>query len=121
MFGAGFSAGYLPLAILAAGVVARVAAGPGEDILNMTGHGGLSASTYVAIMAIGIPLNVALIVPFGVTGAALATSIALIARAVWLWWAVRRRLGVDASIFAAVLSWRAAGRIREAALATPAE
>jgi O-antigen/teichoic acid export membrane protein len=121
LFGAGFSAGYLPLAILAAGVVARVAAGPGEDILNMTGHGGLSASTYLAIMAVGIPLNVALIIPFGVTGAALATSIALIARAVWLWWAVRRRLGLDPSIFAAALFWRAAGRIQDAALATPAE
>ncbi len=40
-----------PLVILGVGVFARVSAGPAEDVLNMTGHGGVSASTYLAIVA----------------------------------------------------------------------
>ena len=117
LFGAGFAAGYLPLTILAVGVLARIAAGPGEDVLNMTGHGSVSAGTYLAIMAVGVPLSIALIVPFGVAGAALATSLALITRAAWLWWDVRRRFGIDASIFAAAWSWTRRSRGAELAVA----
>ena len=54
MFGHGFEAGYVPLVILAAGVLARVAAGPAEDMLNMTGHGDVSASTYLAIVVVNV-------------------------------------------------------------------
>ena len=43
----GYDNGYLPLLILAVGVAARVAAGPAEDLLNMTGHNRLTASTYL--------------------------------------------------------------------------
>ena len=68
MFGEGFTAGYVPLSILALGVLTRVAAGPAEDMLNMTGHGGLSASTYLAAMLLSVALNVALVIPFGVDG-----------------------------------------------------
>ncbi len=54
MFGHGFEAGYVPLVILAAGVFARVAAGPAEDMLNMTGNSNVSASTYLAIVAVNV-------------------------------------------------------------------
>ena len=81
MFGHGFEAGYTPLVILAAGVLARVAAGPAEDMLNMTGHGGVSASTYLAVVVVNVLLAVALIIPFGLNGAAVASAISLALRA----------------------------------------
>ena len=104
MFGRGFEAGALPLAILAAGVVVRVLAGPAEDVLNMTGHGRLSASTFLAVIALNIALAVALVGPFGIAGAATASALAMAARAGWLALAVRRRLGIDTSIPAILLA-----------------
>jgi O-antigen/teichoic acid export membrane protein len=123
MFGEGFSAGYVPLAILAASVVARVVAGPAEDVLNMTGHGSISASTYLLTVLVSIPLNVALVVPFGIVGAAIGSAVALTGRAAWLSYSVRRRLGIDTSIFAAIPSGaRWDGFLaRRSALQEPAE
>ena len=84
MFGHGFEAGYVPLVILAAGVFARVAAGPAEDMLNMTGNSNVSASTYLAIVVVNVALAVALVIPFGLNGAAAASAISLALRALWL-------------------------------------
>ena len=80
--------------ILAAGVIAAISAGPAEEILNMTGHGIVSAWSSVVLVALSIALNLALIIPFGVIGAAAATSILLAGRSAWLAYEVRRRLGV---------------------------
>lgn len=98
MFGEGFEAGYGPLVILAVGVAARVMAGPAEDVLNMTGSSGLSASTYLVIVAVNVAFAVPLITVFGVNGAAAAGAISLTLRALWLAWAARRRLGVDTTL-----------------------
>ena len=86
----GFDAGYVPLVILAAGVFARVAAGPAEDMLNMTGNGGVSASTYLAIIVVNVALAIPLIALFGLNGAAIASAVAMALRALWLARAVRR-------------------------------
>ena len=102
MFGDGFEAGYVPLVILSAGVIARAAVGPAEDVLNMTGHSGLSAATYPAIVAVNVALAVPLIMLFGVNGAATAGATALVLRALWLAVAARRRLGIDTTILAAL-------------------
>jgi len=93
-FGDGFTTGYIPMLILAAGVIAAISAGPAEEILNMTGHGIVSAWSSVVLVALSIALNLALIIPFGVIGAAAATSILLAGRSAWLAYEVRRRLGV---------------------------
>lgn len=116
LFGQGFEAGYTPLAILAAGVIARVAAGPAEDVLNMTGNGGVSASTYLAVVAANVALAVALVIPFGLNGAAVASAVTLALRALWLARSARRRLGIDTSVLAALPrlysgSWRSELRI----------
>jgi len=95
MFGQGFAAGYVPLVILAAGVLVRVAAGPAEDILNMTGHGNVTARTYLGAVAVNVALAVVLVVPFGLIGAAVASSAALMLKAVVLAAAVRRRSSND--------------------------
>ncbi len=100
MFGDGFEAGYTPLVILAIGVVVRVAAGPAEDVLNMTGYSGLSASTYLVIVGVNVAFAVPLIMAFGVNGAAMAGALALTLRAVWLAIAARRRLHVDTTVLA---------------------
>jgi O-antigen/teichoic acid export membrane protein len=116
MFGTGFEAGHTPLVILAVGVLARVAAGPAEDVLNMTGHGALSASTYVVIVAVNAALAAILIVPFGVNGAATASAVALVVRAVWLSYSAHRRLGIDTSLLAAI-----GHRLRRSPAEAPAE
>ncbi|SEP68543.1 Membrane protein involved in the export of O-antigen and teichoic acid [Faunimonas pinastri] len=99
MFGREFTPGYPALAILALGMIARVAAGPAEDLLNMTGHGRFSAWTAVGAVVLNLALNFALVIPFGIEGSALATSLAIAIRAVWLTFAVRRLVGVETSIF----------------------
>ncbi len=122
MFGHGFEAGYVPLVILAAGVFARVAAGPAEDMLNMTGHSKVSASTYLAIVAINVPLAIALVIPFGLNGAAVASAIALMLRALWLSYAVWKKLGIRTSILAVIAAAGFAGlAARRSAVHTPAE
>jgi O-antigen/teichoic acid export membrane protein len=122
MFGPGFEAGFVPLAILAAGVMARVVAGPAEDVLNMTGHGGLSASTYLVVVVVSVALSVALVVPFGIEGAAVASSLALAGRAAWLSRAAWRRLGIHTSVVAAVPRPAAVfARLRRPEIQAPAE
>jgi O-antigen/teichoic acid export membrane protein len=122
MFGEGFEAGYTPLLILAVGIVARVVAGPAEDILNMTGNGGVSASTYLAIVAVNIVLAVALVLEFGIAGAAVASAFALTARAFWLSAAVHGRLGINTTVFFALRhSWPGRPGLRAAEMQTPAE
>jgi O-antigen/teichoic acid export membrane protein len=102
MFGDGFEAGYLPLVILAAGVFARVAAGPAEDMLNMTGNGAASASTYLAIIVVNVALAIPMIAAFGLNGAAIASAVALALRAFWLARSARTRLGVETSIITSI-------------------
>ena len=122
MFGSGFHGGYTPLLILGLGVMARVSAGPAEDILNMSGYGAFSASTYAAVVVISVLLNVALIIPLGVLGAALATSITLAGRAFWLALAVRRRIGVNTFVWTALRSLAIErGSAARASLQVPAE
>ena len=122
MFGHGFDAGYTPLVILAAGVLARVAAGPAEDMLNMTGHGNVSASTYLAVVVVNVLLAVALIIPFGLNGAAVASAISLALRALWLSWAVWRRLQIHTSILAILAAGGlSAVQFRNEHLRAPAE
>lgn len=121
MFGAGFSAGYIPLVILAIGVVARVSAGPAEDVLNMTGHSRFSAKTYLIIVAVNVGAAIPLIMLFGINGAAMAGATAMMVRAVWLAAAARRLLGVDTTVLAVVPLIGSALGPRDAALRTPAE
>lgn len=122
IFGHGFGAGYVPLVILAAGVLARVAAGPAEDMLNMTGHGDISASTYLVIVIVNVVLAAVLIVPFGLNGAAVASAISLALRALWLSYAVWRKLRVRTSILTILLFGGLGGtHERDEHLRAPAE
>jgi O-antigen/teichoic acid export membrane protein len=123
MFGHGFESAYVPLVILAAGVFARVAAGPAEDMLNMTGHGNISAATYLAVVTFNVVLAIVLVIPFGLIGAAVASAVALTLRAFWLSLAVWQRLGVRTSILAVIAAGGVGGFLgrSDAAIHEPAE
>jgi O-antigen/teichoic acid export membrane protein len=121
MFGDGFEAGYVPLVILGAGVLARVAAGPVEDILNMTGYGGVSAWTYIGAVGANVALALVLIGPFGLNGAAFAAAAALVLKSLSMSIAVRRRLGIRTSIISAGAVLLSRIGARNAHLHAPAE
>jgi len=99
LFGAEFTQGYSLIAILMIGVLTRASVGPADALLSMTGHQHLSALVYGATFAVNIGLNLVLIPWLGLTGAALATSLAIIFEAICLALFAYRRLNVQIFIF----------------------
>lgn len=94
LFGPEFTAGYPLLFILVIGLVARAAVGPAESVLTMSGEQKICAAVYALTLAINIALNLTLIPVYGLMGAAIATTIALIFEATALYATVLRRLGI---------------------------
>ena len=98
LFGAEFREAALPLAILALGYLASFLFGAPGFLLNMTGHEKTAFRIY-GLVAIGnIVLNASLIPILGMIGAALATSVALVAQNLLLWQAARRELGMSCAV-----------------------
>ena len=93
LFGAGFTAGYSVMFILAIGMLARAAVGPAERLLNMLGERKQCATIYAIAFAINLVLCVLLIPRIGIEGAAVATSSALVMESIMLYWVAKRRLG----------------------------
>jgi O-antigen/teichoic acid export membrane protein len=93
LFGAGFESGYIVMFILAVGMLARAAVGPAERLLNMLGERKQCAFVYAFAFALNLGLCVMLIPRFGIDGAAVATSTALVAESVLLYRVAKRRLG----------------------------
>jgi O-antigen/teichoic acid export membrane protein len=89
-FGERFTDAYPLMFILAVGILAKAATGPADTILNMLGHQRASAVSIGLAAILSIGLNVALIPLWGVTGAAVATSSALVAASAFNWLAARR-------------------------------
>lgn len=99
LFGPEFTAGYPLLFLLVLGVVARAAVGPCESLLTMSGNQNICAAVYAMTLALNIGLNVILIPHFGLWGAAIATSLAMVFEASALSFTVWRKLGIVMSIF----------------------
>ncbi|TKB21909.1 MAG: lipopolysaccharide biosynthesis protein [Mesorhizobium sp.] len=99
LFGPEFTAGYPLLFLLVFGVVARGAVGPCESLLTMSGNQNICAAVYAMTLALNIGLNVILIPHFGLWGAAVATSLAMIFEASALSFTVWRKLGIVMAIF----------------------
>jgi O-antigen/teichoic acid export membrane protein len=95
LFGPDFSGGYHLMFILAIGLLARAAVGPMERMLNVLGQQRLCALACAAAFAVNIALCFLLILPFGATGAAVATSAALLIQSVALMAIARRQLGFE--------------------------
>ncbi len=100
LFGPGFEASFVPLAILVIGVVAYSAFGPAEDVLNMLGGERVSAAVALAALAVAVVLNLLLIPRFGVMGAAIAMGVAYGLRGAGLAIMARARLGIPTHVLA---------------------
>lgn len=100
LFGSAFTAGYVLMVILFAGILAKASIGPGEILLSMAGKQKLCVAVYAITLVVSISLNVSLIPHFGLIGAASATAGAMVVEAVLLHIAVRRVLGIVLFAFA---------------------
>ncbi|MEX2446313.1 MAG: oligosaccharide flippase family protein [Dehalococcoidia bacterium] len=99
LFGEEFAAGSTVMAILIGGRVLDAWSGPNGSLLNMTGN----QDVYAAILGITAVVNVALTYPavlqWGIEGAAVVTGLSLALKNVAVWVVVKRRMGLNASIF----------------------
>jgi O-antigen/teichoic acid export membrane protein len=94
-----YKAAYLSLMILTVGQVINVASGPVGLLLTMTGH----ENDYLKALLVSLTLNAflcaILIGPFGLEGAAVATSAALATWNIILVFVVKRRLSIEPTAF----------------------
>ena len=93
LFGERFVSGYPLMFVLAIGILARAAIGPGERFLSMLGQQKLCALTALAALVTNLALCFALIPTYGIIGAGIATSVAFIVESVLIFIIARRRLG----------------------------
>ncbi|HEV7248289.1 MAG TPA: lipopolysaccharide biosynthesis protein [Shinella sp.] len=100
LFGPAFTAGYSLMFILFVGIVAKALVGPGEVLLTMSGEQKLCVAVYAVALTANIAFNVTLIPLYGLTGAAIATTSAMIVEAVLLHLAVRTKLSIILFAFA---------------------
>ncbi|WP_455380826.1 flippase [Acidihalobacter prosperus] len=98
VFGAAYVAAYVPLSILCLGQLINVGSGSVGLVLNMTGHerGAVKFAGIAAIL--NIILNALLIPWFSDIGAAIATMISMACWNILMALAVKRRIGVNASL-----------------------
>ena len=99
LFGPQFTDGYHLMFILAAGLLARAAIGPIERLLNMLGEQRICAMVYAGAFAINLGLCIVLIPHFGMVGAAISTSSALIIETIMLYIVTKTRLGFHVFIW----------------------
>jgi O-antigen/teichoic acid export membrane protein len=100
LFGPKFVAGYPVMCILAVAIVGRAAIGPAESLLNMTGGQHDCARSLMIAAGTNLTLNLILTPRYGIVGAAVAVSIAILLGAFLNWRAARRNLGIDIGIWA---------------------
>ena len=106
LFGSDFVSGYPLLFILSAGILVRASIGPAESLLTMAGQQGISAVVYTLTFVLNVALTVFLIPRFGLTGAAVATSLSLVAETIALYTITASRLGIHCSILTAFVARR---------------
>jgi O-antigen/teichoic acid export membrane protein len=99
LFGPQFVDGYPLMFILAAGLLSRAAVGPVEQLLNMLGEQRACALVYAFAFAANLVLCILLIPRLGATGAAIATSCAVVAESTLLFFVTKRRLGLHVLIW----------------------
>ncbi len=97
-FGDSFRDAYLPLVILLAGQAVNAATGMVGGVLSMTGHHRIFVLFNLVAFLVQLTLSWLLIPSFGMTGAAIATSTALIALNLLGYSYLRRKLDLVASV-----------------------
>ena len=99
LFGNDFTAAYPLMFVLAVGLLARASVGPAERILSMLGEQRRCAIAYAIAFATNLIACALLIPRYGVMGAAMATSLALVVESLQLFWINRKRLGLHTFVF----------------------
>lgn len=99
LFGPEFLDAYPTLLILVAGCVVNTAAGSVSLLLVMTNYEREAAVGIGIGVVLSVLLNALLIPPWGVEGAALATSISMMVRNIFTAFVVARRLGIHSTAF----------------------
>ena len=99
LFGPDFTAAHPALLILIGAYVVVAATGPVNTLLVMTGHQDWAALVFGLSVLTNVGLNLALVPPFGITGAALAVGGDLILTNLALLALVQRRLGIWSGVF----------------------
>ena len=94
-FGSSYGAGSAALAILALGQLVNALTGSVGLLLNMSGNERDTLRAGAAAVLVNVAMNLVLIPPFGLVGAAIATSLSLALWNVILWRYVRLRLGIS--------------------------
>ena len=87
-FGPEFVQAYWPLMVLAFGHLVNALTGPVGYLTELTGHQNYSAKVYSTSAVISVILNFLLVPRFGILGASIGTSAALVTSNVWLYYFV---------------------------------
>jgi O-antigen/teichoic acid export membrane protein len=98
VFGAGFVPALPALLLLTVGQTINAATGVVQVLLNMTGHGRDTLRGVALGAVLSVLLCAALIPGFGVNGAAVASTVGIIAQNIYLVARVRLRLNIDSTI-----------------------
>ena len=99
LFGPAFTVAYPVMFVLVIGMLVRAAMGPVDPLLNMLGHQKVCMTVLMIATVLNVVLNFALIPPFGLYGAAAATTIAASFSAVTLFAFAKWRLGLHSCVF----------------------
>ena len=97
LYGEGYEASYLPLIILSLGSAIHASIGMGGGLLTATGNDKYVFKSSFLTAILNIFLNYIFIPVYGLIGAAVATSIALVAGQMLSYYLARRVLRVDGS------------------------
>jgi O-antigen/teichoic acid export membrane protein len=106
LFGPGFSIARGALLLLLFGQLVSAGCGAVGYLLGMTGHQDDIARVYGITAIINVALCYVGVRAFGLTGAAGASAVSLIAWNVWLHHLTTKRIGIRASILSALMSRR---------------
>ena len=99
LFGEAFTTGYGVLVVLSVGRIVHSWTGPVGLLMTMTEHQAVAVKFQAVNAVLSVLLNITLIPPFGMVGAALASSTVLVIQNVAMYWNVRQRLKIDPTVF----------------------
>jgi O-antigen/teichoic acid export membrane protein len=98
LFDPAFAAAYPALMVLALGWLVKAAAGPVEYLLNAGGDQRAAGGIYLGGALVNAALTLVLIPPFGLLGAAAATSLSIALVTALLAGRAKRRMGISSTL-----------------------
>ncbi len=99
IFGTAFIASYLPLIILTIGQLVNAWTGMVAAMMTMTGNQRTFLALYLLAGVLDVALNFCLVPSFGMIGAATASAVSLASLNLAMYFIVKKKLGIKASLF----------------------